>query len=180
MMSQEQNNSIVKAGMVIGVAGTLCLPILLYGLLPKFSQEVILVDRIRLGLECLVFPAALFLFMIFRVGTQRFGNPSENPLKNIANTEGMQIDLRVLSNTHEQIVLFVINVLALSILLPYQYLSLLAIYSGFFVVGRMIFWMGYKHNVLWRAPGFAMSMLPAVIGLAYCCIVILQNIFANV
>ena len=178
-MSPEENNRVVKKGMVLGVALSFCLSVLLYIVLPKFSQEVILLERIRIGLESLVFPAALFLFMIFRVGAQRFGNPSENPLETLANNEGMQVDLRVLSNTHEQIILFAINALALSILLPYQYLSLVPIYSGFFVVGRMFFWMAYKHNVLWRAPGFAMSMLPAVIGLAYCCFVIVRNVFTN-
>lgn len=178
-MAQQSNNKTVKTGMALGAAGTLLLFFTLYAWLPKFSHELIFLDRIILGVECLVFPAAFFLVTIVRVGSQRFGNPSENPLQVVANTETMKIDLRVLSNTQEQIILFVINSLALSILLPYQYLSLLPIYSAVFVIGRIIFWAAYKHNVLWRAPGFAMSILPAVVGLSYSCIVIALRVFTN-
>lgn len=179
-MSQADNNKVVATGMVIGAIGTPLLFIILYVITPKFGDEVELLDRIRLGLECLVLPAAFFLVTIVRVGSQRFGNPSDNPIRVVANSNSMEVNLRVLSNTHEQVVIFSLNTLALSVLLPYMYLSLLPIYSAVFLVGRVIFWMAYRHNPLWRAPGFAMSILPGVIGLSYCCIVILFRMFSNV
>jgi len=162
----------------MGFVGTLVLFIALYAILPTITQEVLLLERVELGIECLVFPAIFFLVTILRIGSQRFGNPSEDPTKVLANSEGMEIDLRVLSNTHEQIMVFAINILALAVLLPYQYLSLLPIYSGIFVAGRIIFWVAYHHNFLWRAPGFAMSTLPAVVGLVYCCVVLVLRIFS--
>lgn len=179
-MSQEDDNKIVKSGIVIGVIGTSLLFSILYILVPQFGSEVELPDRIKLGLECLVFPATFFLVTVVRVGSQRFGNPSDNPIKVVSNSESMEINLRVLSNTHEQLVIFAINILALSVLLPYEYLSLLPIYSTIFVVGRVIFWAAYQHNVSWRAPGFAMSVLPAVFGLSYCCIALLFRAFSNI
>lgn len=177
-MSQELSNLIVKRGMAIGFVVTLSLMIGLYVVFPKWTQPVELIDRLYLGLECLVFPALMFLVVILRVGSQRFGNPAENPVEMVAGTQGMKIDLRVLSNTHEQIVIFVINALSLSVLLPYQYLSLLPVYSTLFVLGRIVFWLGYRHHVLWRAPGFAMAVLPAVLGLGYSCIVIAVKPFS--
>ncbi|WP_288132441.1 MAPEG family protein [Microbulbifer sp.] len=177
-MSQESNNKTVKRGMAVGLLGALFLFSALYYMFPKITQEVVLIERVRLGIECLVFPSILFLATILRVGSQRYGNPSEDPTKVIANSKGMAVDLRVLSNTHEQIVVFAINTLALSVLLPYQYLSLLPIYSGMFVVGRMIFWLAYHNNVLWRAPGFALSTLPALAGLGYCGLVLMLRIFS--
>lgn len=179
-MTQELNNRTVKLGMALGFVGTLLLFVALYYLLPKMTMEVELVDRIKLGIICLVLPTAFFLSVIIRIGSQRFGNPSEDPTKCEANTEGMRIDLRVLSNTHEQLVIFAINSLALAVLLPYPYLSLLPIYSGVFVTGRIMFWVAYKYNVLWRAPGFAMSTLPAVLGMGYCCIIVLSSMFFNI
>jgi len=175
---QELHNKTVKLGMAIGFVVTLTLFIVLFVIIPAITQEVLLLERIKLGIECLVFPAIFFLVVILRIGSQRFGNPSENPTKVVANSEGMEIDLRVLSNTHEQIMIFTINILALAVLLPYQYLSLLPIYSGIFVTGRIIFWLAYHQNILWRAPGFAMSTLPAVLGLIYCCIVLVLRIFS--
>lgn len=177
-MPQENNNRIVKTGMIIGVVVTLGLFLLLYALLPKFENEVELLARIKLAFECLVFPATFFLVVVVRLGSQRFGNPSDNPLKVVANSESMKINLRVLSNTHEQLVIFTSNIFALSIFLPALYLSLLPIYSAVFVLGRIMFWVAYKHNALWRAPGFAMGILPAVIGLGYCCIVLLVRAFS--
>lgn len=164
--------------MALGFIITAFLFVGLYALVPATSQEVALPDRLRVAIECLVFPTVFLLAMILRIGSQRFGNPSEDPTKVVANTESMAVDLRVLSNTHEQIVIFATNVLALSVLLPFQYLSLLPIYSGVFVAGRIVFWMAYQHNVLWRAPGFAMSTLPAVVGLGYCCTVIALRAFS--
>jgi len=179
-MSQADNDKVVLTGMAIGALGTPLLFAILYFFAPKYGSEMEFLDRIKLGIECLILPATFFLITIVKVGSQRFGNPSENPIKVVANSKAMEVNLRVLSNTHEQIVLFAVNTLALSILLPYKYLSLLPIYSVVFVAGRIIFWATYKHNTLWRAPGFAMCILPAALGLSYCCIALLLQIFSNV
>jgi hypothetical protein len=172
-MSQELKNRTVKAGMFIGFVATLLLYWIAYSFFPKINQEWLILDRIVLAIKCFALPTALFFAMIIRVGSQRFGNPAEDPTKVDANSDTMKVDLRVLSNTHEQILVFTVNALLLSILLPYQYLTLLPIYSVLFVVGRIIFWFGYRVNVLWRAPGFAMAVLPAVLGIGYSCAVIM-------
>ena len=168
-MNQERNNQIVKRGMISGVVFTLVVFPGLYFLLPHFQQELGLLQRLKLGVECLFFPGLFLLLLIIHIGSQRFGNSAEDPTKVVAGSEPMKIELRVLSNTHEQLLLFVINTIGLAVLLPFAYLSVLPIYSGLFVVGRFIFWAGYRHNVLWQAPGFAMSIVPAALGLLYCC-----------
>ncbi|CAH1044897.1 MAPEG family protein [Halomonas sp. TD01] len=179
-MTQRSDDRTVKMGMLLGFLGTIVVFISFYSFLPQVAEEVSLVERLKLGIMCLVFPVTLFFLMIVRVGSQRFGNLSADPTKCEANTEGMKVDLRVLSNTHEQLMIFAINILALSALMPYQFLSLLPIYSGVFVAGRVIFWVGYRRNVLWRAPGFAMSTLPAVIGVGYSCVAVLLAAFESV
>ena len=176
-MSQQQHNQTVQRGMAIGFVITLSLFISLYMVVPKIGQEMVLIDRVTLGLECLIFPALMLLVTIVKVGSQRFGNSAENPVEVVASSEAMKIDLRVLSNTHEQIVIFIINALSLAVLLPYTYLSLLPIYSALFVVGRILFWLGYRYRVLWRAPGFAMAVLPAVAGLGYSAYSVLNKLF---
>ncbi|WP_083003501.1 MAPEG family protein [Halomonas sp. GT] len=179
-MTQRSDDRTVKMGMLLGFLGTIVVFISFYSFLPQVAEEVSLVERLKLGIMCLVFPVTLFFLMIVRVGSQRFGNLSADPTKCEANTEGMKVDLRVLSNTHEQLMIFAINILALSALMPYQFLSLLPIYSGVFVAGRVMFWVGYRRNVLWRAPGFAMSTLPAVIGVGYSCVAVLLAAFESV
>ncbi len=178
-MNQEDNNKVVKLGMLMGAIVTPLLFFSLYSLLPRYDFEVELINRISLGIQCLVFPALFFLVTVVKVGSQRFGNPAEDPTKIVASSESMNIDLRVLSNTHEQLVIFSLNTLGLSITLPYIYLSLLPIYSAIFVAGRVIFWLAYRRNVLWRAPGFAMNILPAVVGLCYSGIVLILRVIPN-
>ena len=50
---QVDNNKAVGTGMVIGAIGTQFLFIVLHVLTPKTGNEVGLLDRIRLGSECL-------------------------------------------------------------------------------------------------------------------------------
>lgn len=166
-------------GMVIGVLLTLILYSSAYSLVPQFDDGMQLTDRITLGFKCLLFPGFFLLAMVIKVGSQRFGNSAEDPTEVIAGTESMKIDLRVLSNTNEQLLIFAINTLGLAVLLPLQYLSLLPIYSGLFVVGRIIFLLGYHHNVLWRGPGFVMAIFPAVVGIVYCCSRVLFGLFSG-
>lgn len=172
-MSQAENNKAVKTGMFIGLLLTLSLYFIAYTLVPQFDSEMMLAERIKLAIECLVLPAFFMLIMIVKIGAQRFGNEAEDPSIVKANTKGMKIDLCILSNTSEQVLIFIINTLALSVLLPFHALSLLPIYSGLFVVGRILFFLGYHYNVLWRAPGFAMAIIPAMAGILYCCFAVL-------
>jgi hypothetical protein len=176
-MTQSDNNRTVQLGMVIGVVSTVALYSAAYILVPDFDAELPLIERLAMAVNCLIFPALFFASVVVRVGAQRFGNPAENPLDVVASSDAMRVNLRVLSNTHEQLVLFTINVFALSVVLPYSWLHLLPAYSGLFVLGRMVFWLGYAYNPLWRAPGFALTILPAVIGLAYSALALLRSIY---
>ncbi len=172
-MTQRRDNLVVKRGILLGIALTFAVFLLSFHLLPNLNHEPGLLMRLKIGVKSLVFPALFFLLMIIRIGTQRFGNPAEDPTRVLASSHAMQVDLRVLTNTHEQLILFMINAMALAILLPFTCLTLLPIYSAIFVIGRILFWAGYRHNVLWRAPGFGMTLLPALIGLLYSAIALL-------
>ncbi len=167
-MTQEDDNRVIKNGLVWGVLFTLVILAGFFLIIPRMDDDPGIAGRLRLAVECSIFPGILFFLMILGVGAQRYGNPAEDPTRVLANSEGMKVDLRVLSNTHEQLVLFVINTLGLSVLLPFGYLSLLPAYSALFVAGRIIYWVGYRRDVLWRGPGFAMSIVPATLGLLYC------------
>jgi len=172
-MSQKRDNLVVKRGILLGIALSISVLMLSFHFLPNVDHEPGLLMRLKIGVKSLVFPALLFLLMIIRIGAQRFGNPAEDPTRVVASSHAMQVDLRVLANTHEQLILFMINAMALAVLLPFACLTLVPIYSAIFVIGRILFWAGYRHNVLWRAPGFGMTLFPAIIGLIYSAIALL-------
>ena len=172
-MSQRKDNLTVQRGIFYGIFLTLIVFVTLYIFIPHLDYDPGLLSRIKLGIKCLVFPALFFVVLIIRIGSQRFGNPAEDPTRVLASSHSMEVDLRVLANTHEQLSIFIINVMALSILLPFPYLTLLPIYSGIFIFGRLVFWLGYRHNPLLRALGFALNILPALAGLIYCAIALI-------
>lgn len=67
-----------------------------------------------------------------------------------------------LTNTLEQSLLFSINLLAFSTL-PIATSERLVLLALFFVIGRLLFWLGYNlffltDWVFWRAPGMAMTL----------------------
>jgi len=171
-LSQKTDNRVVKRGILLGIGLTLVIFPVCFNLIPQIDHEPGLLARLKLGIECAVFPGIFFLILIIRIGMQRYGNTAEDPTELLASSHAMEVDLRVLTNTHEQLLVFAINLSALSILLPFSYLTLLPIYSGTFILGRMMFWAGYRHQVLWRAPGFGLNMFPAALGLIYSAIAI--------
>ncbi|MDP6203089.1 MAG: hypothetical protein QGG12_02675 [Prochlorococcaceae cyanobacterium ETNP18_MAG_14] len=113
--------------------------------------------------------------MIIHIGSEGFGNPAEDPTTVLASSHAMDVDLRVLANTHEQLIVFIVNTMALAVLLPFAYLKLLPIYSGTFVFGRLLFWVGYRYHVLLRAPGFALNIFTALAALIYSSIALLRR-----
>jgi uncharacterized MAPEG superfamily protein len=67
----------------------------------------------------------------------------------------MQIDARVAGNTFEQTFGFAIASLALSTVVPMNHLQAVWACAIVFVVARAVFWIGYRINPLYRAPGFS-------------------------
>ena len=65
---------------------------------------------------------------------------------------------RVLDNTLQQYVLFVIGTLALSVSLPASQMKVIAAATIVFIVARFAFWIGYRIHPLYRAFGMAATM----------------------
>ncbi|MEH2496791.1 hypothetical protein V1294_003270 [Bradyrhizobium sp. AZCC 1678] len=68
------------------------------------------------------------------------------------------INGRVLDNTLQQYVLFVIGTLALSVSLPASQIKVIAAATIVFIVARFAFWVGYRIHPLYRAFGMAATM----------------------
>jgi len=67
----------------------------------------------------------------------------------------MIVNGRVADNTLQQFLLFLVGMLALSVSLPLERLSIVPAVAITFVVARIIFWVGYRIHPLYRAPGFS-------------------------
>lgn len=166
-MSQLLDNRTVVGGIVLGVGLTLAIAALGVLLLPPVAGPFDTASRLALAAKCLVAPAATMLVGVIVVGMTRFGSDMQDPTRMEASTDAMRVNLRYLGNTHEQLTLYAANSLALAVLLPAAWLKLLPLYALMFCLGRALFWVGYRLNALYRAPGFALTILPTVAAMLF-------------
>jgi MAPEG family len=69
-----------------------------------------------------------------------------------------QINGRVVENTLQQYVLFLIGTLSLSVNLAPEQLPIIAAATTVFVLARIAFWIGYRIDPLYRAFGMAATL----------------------
>ena len=82
----------------------------------------------------------------------------------------MAIDIQVLNNTFEQFLLFLGANIGLSVYLPAEWLWIIPTNSIVWLIGRVLFFTGYHIDPSFRAPGFAMTLLPILFSTLYCCV----------
>ena len=95
----------------------------------------------------------LFVMFIF-IGNSRFLSDAIDPTRR-AESRAMEIDGRVADNTLQQNFVFVVASLTLSTLVSVTHLQVVWACAIVFVVARAAFWIGYRINPLYRAPGMS-------------------------
>lgn len=151
-MTQDQKT--VALGAASGILGML---VLVWGLSSAIAPPPIAdtaADRIAYALPWAVPPALLFLAMVAAVGNARFASEAIDPTRGKESPK-MVVDGRVADNTLQQLVLFLVGMLALSITLPIERLSIVPAVSITFVLVRIAFWIGYRIKPVYRAFGFS-------------------------
>jgi len=151
-MTQDQKT--VAVGAASGILGML---VLVWGLSSVIEAPGIAdtaADRIAYALRWAVPPALLFFAMVAAVGNARFASEAIDPTRGKESPK-MVVDGRVADNTLQQLVLFLVGMLALSVSLPIARMSIIPAVSITFVLVRIAFWIGYRIKPVYRAFGFA-------------------------
>ena len=149
-----QARKIVGIGAASGVALMAVGVWLLTGLLPQPSIADVPGDRIAYALRANVVALVPFFIMLITIGNSRFLSDAIDPTRR-AESEAMQIDGRVAANTLEQNFGFALASLALSTIVPLQQMQVVWACAIVFVAARVVFWIGYRMNPLYRAPGMS-------------------------
>lgn len=110
--------------------------------------------RLTYALKWAVVAAVPFFAMLVTVGNARFLSEAIDPTRN-KDDPRMLVTGRVADNTLQQLMLFIIGLLALSVSMPFERLSFIPALTITFVVARIVFWIGYRIHPLYRAPGFS-------------------------
>ncbi len=149
-----ESQKIVAKGAASGVAVMVLSVFVLYLFLPDVAGMTSPALRLVYALQVLPFALIPLLVGVITVGNQRFLSDAINPLMHAENQK-IEVNGRVVENTVQQTLLFVVSTLALATHLPSGAVQLIPALVSVFVIARFVFWIGYRINPLYRAPGMA-------------------------
>ncbi|MGQ0547779.1 MAG: MAPEG family protein [Betaproteobacteria bacterium] len=141
--------------------------VLYFWVVPPLAGMDELASRVALALRCGAVAALPYFAVCLVIVLRRLSEGSHDPLAG-AESAALRIEARVMQNTLEQLVAFVLAILALATLLAPAQMRLLPIVTGAFVAARLVYWWGYhRGGTLGRAPGVQMTFalnVPLVLG----------------
>jgi hypothetical protein len=111
-------------------------------------------ERLAYALEANLVALVPLFIMFISIGNSRFLSDAIDPTRG-AESPATEIDGRVADNTLQQNFVFAVASLTLSTLVPLSHLQVVWACAIVFVVARAAFWLGYRLNPLYRAPGMS-------------------------
>lgn len=151
-MKHEQK--VVAIGAASGVVTMIVSLIALTHLLPVPHIADTVQARLVYALGANVFALLPLFLMLITVGNSRFFSEAIDPTRHVE-SPAMEIDGRVVENTLQQNFVFFVASLALSAIVPFDYLQVVWACAIWFVIARSVFWIGYRIHPLYRAPGMS-------------------------
>ena len=151
-MKPEQK--IVAVGAATGVAAMALSVWLLTKALPTPAIADTFGERLAYALRANILAVVPLFIMLVTIGNSRFMSDAIDPTRR-AESRSMEIDGRVADNTLQQNFVFAVASLALSTTVPLPHLQVVWACAIVFVAARAVFWLGYRLNPLYRAPGMS-------------------------
>lgn len=152
IMTRDQK--IVGVGAASGVTVMVAAIAGIYQLWPVNPSLADVSSRLAYALQANAFAVLPLLIGIMTVGNNRFLSEAIDPTLHKEDLR-TQINGRVVENTLQQYVLFLIGTLALSVNLTAGQMRVIPAAALVFVIARIAFWIGYRIHPLYRAFGMA-------------------------
>jgi len=118
-------------------------------------------DRIALVIKDAVIAILPAVLAICIVAAQRL-DPSMWVGRTAKPNSALDINTRFILNTFEQFIAYFIGNAGMALYCPPEEARSLIILTGMFVLGRVLFWVGYHYNPYVRAFGFGLTFYPTV------------------
>lgn len=152
-----RDQKVVAVGAGSGVAAMLLAMWALSTTLPVPADAATLDGRIAYALRWNAVAALPLFVMLVAVGNARFKSEAIDPTRG-AESRTTLIDGRVADNTLQQFALFVAGTLGLAASLPAERMPVIGAAAIVFVTMRLLFWIGYRIDPLYRAFGFSSTL----------------------
>lgn len=118
-------------------------------------------DRLELMVKCSIVSVVPAIVAIAVVAAQRL-NPDMWVGREVKQNSALDINTRFILNTTEQFLLFVVGLSGIALYAPYAQAHSIPILTSLFLIGRIMFWVGYHKNPYLRAFGFGVTFYPTV------------------
>lgn len=120
--------------------------------LPRPAAIEAPIDRLLLALQLTAGPSVVLFLVLQGLWRVTDSLEAENPLLG-KESHGWKVNQRVMSNTIEQLLIFVPLFIAVAIRIEPERVFVLPLLMGFWCVARIMFWIGYRRGLHLRAPG---------------------------
>ena len=115
--------------------------------------------RVVFALQCAALPGLAMLAVLCTVATSRGLGDGSDPLQG-TESRRLAVHVRVLTNTLEQLVLFVVATVSLAPFLDTESVRIIPTAAVLFFVGRLVYWAGYLKDPQLRGIGLAGTLYP--------------------
>jgi hypothetical protein len=122
-------------------------------------------DRLAFAFQWQVWGALVLLAMIGLIAGSR--PLAVDVIDGNDRAERLAVQVRIQRNTLEQLVLMIVAHVALATLLPASQLVIIPTLVTLFVIARVVYWIGYSINPLYRTLGFVATFYPNIGALGY-------------
>lgn len=119
-------------------------------------------DKLAFVIQCEIFALLMLVAGIAAVANQRFLHKEAIDGATIDLPISIQINLRYNQNTLEQFVLAVVAHLVLATVVEPDSLKIIPILVCWWIIGRIMFWIGYHVYPVGRAVGFGSTFYPTI------------------
>lgn len=152
-----KDQKIVAVGAASGIISMIAGVSVIYNLWPINPALGDLASRLAYTLQADAFAVLPLLFSIGAVGNARFLSEAIDPTLH-KESQAMEINARVVDNTLQQFLIYLVGTLALAAGLTADEMRIIPAVAIVFVVARTAFWIGYRIHPLYRAFGFAATI----------------------
>jgi len=132
-------------------------------------------DRLALMIKDAVFALLPCIVAICVVTAQRL-DPKMWVGRVAKPNSSLDINTRFINNTFEQFIAYFIANAGIAIYCPLEEARTLPILTALFLIGRVLFWIGYHKNQYLRAFGFGVTFWPTVVAFIWLLLVMIFGI----